>query len=157
MKSDNTQQKGINEPLDRQTNIYIYLDVNISHPRGLQSSASRESPAALFTVEDEVEKAFVRKKSFFNKKASKSSVLTVWKLQLKLYFLKSLIIFRMMAMMETHQWPEQVHVLLKQEPSHNCTIALTHKSQMSQIQQKWHLECKKVCYTSSELVINSLF
>ena len=77
MKSDNTQQKGINEPLDRQTNIYIYLDVNISHPRGLQSSASRESPAALFTVEDEVEKAFVRKKSFFNKKASKSSVLTV--------------------------------------------------------------------------------
>ena len=38
---------------------------------------SRESPATLYAVEDEVEKAFIRKKSFFNKKASKSSILTV--------------------------------------------------------------------------------
>ena len=58
------------------------------------------------------------------------------KIVIEIIYLKSLIIFRMMAMMETHQWPEQVQVLLKQEPSHNCTIALTHKSQMSQIQQK---------------------
>ena len=40
---------------------------------------SRESPATLYAVEDEVEKAFIRKKSFFNKKASKSSILTVRK------------------------------------------------------------------------------
>ena len=38
---------------------------------------SRESPATLYAVEDEVEKVFTRKKSFFNKKASKTSILTV--------------------------------------------------------------------------------
>ena len=45
--------------------------------RGLQNSVSRESPATLYAVEDEVEKVFARKKSFFNKKASKTSILTV--------------------------------------------------------------------------------
>ena len=44
--------------------------------RGIQQSLSRESPATLFTVEDEVDKTLNRKKSFF-KKASKSSILTV--------------------------------------------------------------------------------
>ena len=45
--------------------------------RGILPSTSRESPATLYTVEDEVEKVFHRKKSLFNKKASKSSILTV--------------------------------------------------------------------------------
>ena len=54
-----------------------------SHHRAIHLSNSRESPATLFTVEDEVEKAFHRKKSFFNKKASKSSILTVSKNQWK--------------------------------------------------------------------------
>lgn len=59
-----------------QKQILQELEKNFSL-RGLQPSNSRESPATLYTVEDEVEKTFNRKKSFFNKKASKSSILTV--------------------------------------------------------------------------------
>ena len=77
---------------------------------------SRESPATLYAVEDEVEKAFIRKKSFFNKKASKSSILTVRKVMfLFISIFDSFEIVRMMAMKEIHQWHEQVQVLMKLE------------------------------------------
>ena len=49
---------------------------SISSSRGVLHSNSRESPAAYFTTEDEMEKP-CRRKSFFNKKSSKSSILTV--------------------------------------------------------------------------------
>ena len=72
---------------------------------------SRESPATLYAVEDEVEKAFIRKKSFFNKKASKSSILTVRKVVfISIFIFLSFYIIRMMAMKAIHQWPEQVQV-----------------------------------------------
>ena len=58
--------------------------------RGLPNSVSRESPATLYAVEDEVEKAFIRKKSFFNKKASKSSILTVRKVMILLFYFQFL-------------------------------------------------------------------
>ena len=76
---------------------------------------SRESPATLYAVEDEVEKAFIRKKSFFNKKASKSSILTVRKVMILFSIFDSFEIVRMMAMKEIHQWHEQVQVLMKLE------------------------------------------
>lgn len=77
---------------------------------------SRESPATLYAVEDEVEKAFIRKKSFFNKKASKSSILTVRIVMGSPFSIyDSCDIISMMAMKAIHQWQEQVQVLMKLE------------------------------------------
>ena len=71
---------------------------------------SRESPATLYAVEDEVEKAFIRKKSFFNKKASKTSILTVRIVVFFFSYISIINIIRMMAMKAIHPWHEQVQV-----------------------------------------------
>ena len=50
-----------------------------------------------------------------------------------------------MAMKAILPWLEQVQVWMKPVWSSNHTTTSIHKFQMSQILQKEHLECKKVC------------
>ena len=82
--------------------------------RGIPPSTSRESPATLFTVEDEVEKVFNRKKSFFNKKASKSSILTVCWINNEENLIPIIQIFRMREMTVILHRLEPVQAPMKQ-------------------------------------------